>query len=337
MQEIFERLYQKQDLTASEMTQLATNIFNGAFTDSQLGAILTLFKLKKPTAVELTALTQVMRQHAKKIDNPPPHVMDNCGTGGDYSNSFNISTTTAFVLAAAGIPMAKHGNRSISSKSGSADVLEILGVNLTTTPEEISQLLHTAGIAFLFAPSLHPKMQRVGKIRKELATATIFNLIGPLTNPVPLETQLMGTFAGDYLVTTAETLAKLHRKRAIVLQGSGGMDEANLAGPTNFALLADGHVTEHTFHPEEASLPTYDLTAITGGNAQKNAEILLAVLKNQPSPYLDTVRLNAGFGLYAHGSVPSIVAGIALASQILASGAAYDKLQALIHYQQEVN
>ncbi len=336
MKEIFEKLYQGNDLTESEMTQLAEMIFTGELKDTQISAALIALKMKGITSTEMAAIAKVMQKNALTIENAPVNAMDNCGTGGDHSNSFNVSTTTAFVLAAGGIPMAKHGNRSISSRSGSADVLEELGVKLMTSQEQISQLLNEIGIAFLFAQAMHPSMRYVINVRRELATPTILNLIGPLTNPVNLETQLMGTFAESLLKETAETLGKLGRKRAIVLQGAYGMDEANLAGDTKFALLENGKVEEFTISAADAGLPEYPLEAIVGGDSKRNAEILVSVLENQPSPFLDTVLLNAGLGFYANGKVNSVKEGVEEARKIIASGAAREKLAQLIEKQREV-
>ena len=335
MKKVFEQLYSGQHLSHEEMTTLGEAIFTGELSELQVSAALVALKMKGITSTEMAAIAQVMQAKAVKIDNIPVSAMDNCGTGGDQSNSFNISTTTAFVLAAGGIRMAKHGNRSISSRSGSADVLEVLGVQLATSPEKISQLLNEIGIAFLFAQAMHPNMRYVSKVRKELATPTILNLIGPLTNPIPLETQLMGTYAGHLLKETAETLGKLGRKRAVVLQGAYGMDEANLAGDTRIALYEAGQVTEFTLTAQEVGLQEYPLEAIVGGDAKRNADILLSVLENQPSAFLDTVLLNAGLGFYANGKVATIKEGVALAKEIIASGAAKEKLNQLIAKQQE--
>lgn len=333
MKIIMEHLYQGKHLTEMEMTQAAQLMFAGGLSESQIGAFLACLKQKGVTAVEMAALAQVLQNAALRIENAPAGSMDNCGTGGDHCNSFNISTTAAFVLAAGGIPMAKHGNRSISSRSGSADVLEVLGVQITPSTEQISHLLNEVGIAFLFAPAMHPNMRFVSKVRQELATPTILNLIGPLTNPVALDSQLMGTFAGDLVKETAETLGRLGRKRAVVVHGAHGMDEANLAGETRYALF-DGEVSEHTFKPEDVGLPYHPLAAIVGGDAKENAEILLSVLRNEDSPYLDTVLLNAGLGFYANGEVLTIKDGIQKAQQVIACGAALDKLNQLLKMQE---
>lgn len=334
MKQLFEKLYQQKNLAEGEMKQVAQAMFSGQLRESQISAFLIALKLKGVTSYEMTALAQVLQQAALKIDNTPVTAMDNCGTGGDNLQTFNISTTAAFVLAAGGIPMAKHGNRSISSRSGSADVLEALGVKLALSKQALSYLLNEIGIAFLFAPAMHKNMCYVSKIRQELATPTILNLIGPLTNPVTLQTQLMGTCAGDLIKETCETLMHLGRKRAIVLHGFGGMDEANLSGDTQYALFDGENVTQHVVSSKELGLPTYEIAAISGGDAKENSEILLSVLQNKTSPYLDTVILNAAFGFYANGKVLSLTKGIEYARSIIASGAAYDKLQQLIKLQE---
>lgn len=336
MQELFEKIYRKEDLTIQEMAELGGNIFEGRLSDSQISALLIGLKLKGVAADELTGLAQSMQAKTQKMLTPPVGVMDNCGTGGDHSNSFNISTTAAFVLAGGGIPMAKHGNRSVSSKAGSADVLEALQVNLDASPETIDYLLREAGIAFLFAPAMHPAMKYVMKIRKELATPTIFNLIGPIINPFKLDNQLMGTFAGDTLIETAKTLGQMGRKKAIVVHGAFGMDEANLAGKTSCAIAQDGEVFEYSFTPEEVGFESAPLSAIIGGSVEVNKEILLSVLKGETSVYRDTVLLNAGLGFLASGRVTTIQAGIQEARQSIDSGAAFDRLRKLVQLQKAV-
>jgi anthranilate phosphoribosyltransferase len=256
--------------------------------------------------------------------------MDNCGTGGDGLKTFNISTTSAFVLAGAGIPVAKHGNRSVSSKTGSADVLEYLGVNLNLPPEVSEELINEVGIAFLFAPHVHPKTKRIVKVRKDLRIPTIFNLIGPLTNPVELESQLLGIYRRDLLNVFAEVLKTLGRKRAVVLNGAGYMDEASLEGENYLAILENGSIKNQTIHPEEVGLSVYDNEAIKGGDPDVNADILLRVLKGEKGAYRDAVVLNAGLGIFANGKVSSIQEGIHMAKETIDSGAALEKLEQLI-------
>lgn len=329
LKEIQEQLFMGHHLTHHQMRCFAQGVLTGGYTDSQLGAALMALKHKGITAEELTALAQIMQEQAIAIPYQGD-AMDNCGTGGDHSNSFNISTTTAFVLAAGGITMAKHGNRSVSSRSGSADVLASLGINIQSTPTHIADMLSSIGIAFLFAPSLHPGMKAVMKVRQELATPTIFNLLGPLINPVPLTTQLMGTYAGETLEDTAHSLGALGRKRGMVIHGYQGMDEANLAGSVQISRFQGQQVENIVLDPKEYGFASAPIQAIIGGDAARNATILTDVLQNKPSLYLETVVLNAGLGFCAHGSVDTFSEGFALARACIASGAAFDKLQALI-------
>jgi anthranilate phosphoribosyltransferase len=336
MKTIFEKVYQQEHLTHEEASCIAELMFEGKLTDSQIAAFLTALKCKGETAAEMAGIAQTIQQKALSIECQQENVMDNCGTGGDQSGSFNISTTAAFVLAAGGVTVAKHGNRSISSKSGSADIFEYLGVEIKLTSEKISFLLNEVGLAFLFAPHMHPKMNYVMNVRKELGTPTILNLIGPLTNPVALTSQLMGTYRRDLLEETAETLGHLGRRRAVVVNGFGGVDEATLAGTTHFALLEDQTITMHQFEPEELGFKRLPLAAIQGGNAKQNTEILLSVLKNQASPYLDTVVLNAALGFFSNGKVATLKDGVVLAKECLDSGAALAKLEQLIRLQKEV-
>lgn len=336
MNTLFDKVFTQKQLTRSEVQQLAEQMFEGRLSDSQIAGILIALKLKGETAEEMTGIAEIIQKKATKIRCQKNNVMDNCGTGGDQSGSFNISTTAAFVLAAGDVTVAKHGNRSISSKSGSADIFEYLGVDITLSAEKLSYLLDEVGLAFLYAPHMHPNMKYVMNVRKELATPTILNLIGPLTNPVQLDSQLMGTYRRDLLEETAKTLGELGRSRAVVVNGAGGLDEASLAGTTHYALLERGRVTMHQVEPEELGFKRLPLSAIRGGKAKENTQILLSVLKNQASPYLDTVMLNAGLGFYSNGKVATIQEGILLAQECLASGAAYAKLEQLIQAQKEV-
>lgn len=336
MNDLFEKVYSSEHLTRLEAQEVAEKIFEGQLTDSQIAAFLTALKCKGETAEEMAGIAETIQRKAVTINCQKENVMDNCGTGGDHSGSFNISTTAAFILAAGGVTVAKHGNRSISSKSGSGDIFECLGVDLALSPEKISTLLNEVDLAFLFAPHMHPKMKYVMAVRKELRTPTILNLIGPLTNPVLLNSQLMGTYRRDLLKETARTLSELGRRRAVVVNGSGGLDEATLAGTTHFALLENDQITMHTIEPEEVGFARVPIEAIRGGNVEQNTAILLSILKNQPSPYLDTVLLNAGLGFFSNGRVTTVQKGIVLARDCLASGAAFDKLQQLIQIQKEV-
>lgn len=330
MKQYLEKLVQKQDLTAEEMRRAAQTLFSEEVTDSEIAAFMIGLKSKGETAEEIASLARVMREQAKVVETNSLNVMDNCGTGGDGSQSFNISTTSAFVLAGAGVKVAKHGNRSISSKTGSADVLEELGVELYLEPKKMEALFDQLGITFLFAPAVHPKTARIGKVRKDLKLATIFNYLGPLTNPVNLTTQLLGINRGDMLETFAQVLHQLGRKRAVVVNGAGSMDEASLQGENKIVLLDQGNITSLTLHPDEVGLPVYNNEAIRGGDAKENAGILLQILKGEKGAFRDTVLLNAGLGLYAYGTAATIQEGISIAKESIDSGAALAKLEALV-------
>lgn len=332
MKMYLEKLINQEDLTIEEMTDATNRCFDDDITGTEIAAFLTALRMKGETASEITGIVNVIRAHSDMSTIQLNNVMDNCGTGGDRSNSFNISTTTAFVLAGAGVNVAKHGNRSVSSKTGSADVLEKLGVSLTFSKEHTEEMLTENNITFLFAPHVHAKLRPFMKIRQELGLPTIFNLIGPLTNPINLDSQLIGVYQRDKLQTIAEALHKLGRKRAIVVNGAGFMDEASLAGDNHLAILDNGIITHHILHPDDVGLPTYSNDAIAGGDPTRNAEILLSVLNNEPSPYLDTVLLNAGLGLFANGKAETLQIGVELARESIASGAAVQRLNRLIEF-----
>ncbi|WP_270994175.1 anthranilate phosphoribosyltransferase [Listeria seeligeri] len=336
MEQLLQKVYDQQNLSKEEMSSIATAIFEGQLSKIRIAAFLIALKAKGETAEEMVGIAEVMKQVATQIDFPAGTAMDNCGTGGDKSNSFNISTTAAFVIAASGIPVAKIGNGSISSRSGSADVCKELGIDINMRPEDVTHLLEDVGIAFLYAPHVHPNMKYVMDVRKELGTPTIFNLIGPLSNPVQLETQLMGIYRRDLLEQTAKVLGELGRKRALVLNGAGFMDEASLAGENHFALYENGEVSLSTLNPADVGLAIYTQEAISGGDAKENAAILRSVLDGETGAYLDTVLLNAGFGLFTNGKVNTVKEGVELARELIESGAAKQKLTDLIAYQKEV-
>ncbi|CAM4075580.1 anthranilate phosphoribosyltransferase [Lederbergia lenta] len=325
-----QKLMAGESLTLEEMTEAARKLFAGEASESESGALLGLLALKGETAEEIAGLVKAIRERSTAISGIQGSVTDNCGTGGDGSKSFNISTTSAFVIAGAGITIAKHGNRSVSSQTGSADVLEQLGVSLNSSPEETAELLKENGITFLFAPNVHPGMKAVMKVRQDLRVPTIFNLIGPLTNPVQLDTQLLGIYRRDKLMLMGEVLKKLGRKRAVIINGANHMDEASLAGENHLVILENGELKKMILRPEEVGLPTYSIDEIAGGDADRNARIMMSVLKGDEGPFRDTVILNAGIGIFAHGKVDTIQAGIQLARESLDSGAALSKLEYLI-------
>lgn len=332
MKTYLEKLMNMENLTQTEMKNAANACLQDQITDTEISAFLTALNMKGETASEIAGIVEVVRSQSDLASMKLNNVMDNCGTGGDRSNSFNISTTSAFVLAGAGVTVAKHGNRSISSKTGSADVLEHLGVSLSFEKEHAREILEENNIAFLFAPHVHTKLRPFMKIRQELRLPTIFNLIGPLMNPIELESQLVGVYKRDKLVTVAEALNLLGRKRALVVNGAGYMDEASLAGENHLVLLDNGKINSFTLHPEDVGLPTYANEEIRGGDAKRNADILKSVLGNEQSAYLDTVLLNAGLGLFANGKTTSIQDGIDIARESISSGAAMERLNMLVSY-----
>lgn len=329
MKAILQQLADQQSLSEENVIEVMETIFEKKATDSEIAAFLIALKIKGETAEELTGLVKALRKRSLPFVKQFPNVLDNCGTGGDGSQSFNISTTSAFVIAGAGVPVAKHGNRSISSKTGSADVLEQLGISLEYSPQIAEELLEEIGICFMFAPHVHPYMKEIMKVRNDLRIPTIFNLIGPLTNPVPLENQLIGIYREDYLTTFAEVLKSLGRNRAIVLHGAGHMDEASLQGENKLVILENNSIAEMTLHPDEVGLPIYGADKIIGGNANENAGILQKVLRGEPGACRDTVLLNAGLGIFTGGAASTIREGVQLAKESIDSGAALQKLMHL--------
>ena len=305
MKEIFLQISSRQDLSQDQVQAVFNRILKNEVSESQIAAFLMGLKTKGETADEITGIVRALKSHATVLPETFTDAMCNCGTGGDQSYSFNISTTVCFVLAAGGIRMAKAGNRSISSKSGSADVLEALGINVAASPETLSKALDEVGLAFIFAQTMHPAMRFIGPARQALGIPTIMNLVGPLANPLDLETQLMGL----YRVELQEIVA--------------------LYGTNTYTLLEDGHISQHTFTYEDLGMEKVELSDITGGDAKENAEILLSVLKNEASPYLETTVLNAGLGFFANGKVATIKEGVELARQLIADGSALEKLRQL--------
>lgn len=338
MKKFIEVVKQNQNLRFEEMRQAAKVLFDEATPKSEIKEFLLALSKKGETADEVAALAFVMRSFALNLNQIQDRFyMDNCGTGGDGINSFNISTTSAFVLAGAGVSIAKHGNRKISSAAGSQDVLDALGIHTNFSTEEMEELLQEEGIAFLFAPNVHPKMKRIGEVRSEIGQPTIFNLVGPLTNPISLHTQFTGINRPDFIMEYASVLQKLGRKRAIVVSGAGGMDEASLAGQNTFVLLDRGDLIPFSLFPEDVGLTSAPLSTIRGGDAVENAGIIRAVLGGKRGPKFDTVVFNAGIGLFANGQAGTIEEGIGLATDSILSGRALQKLDAVVAYSQRIS
>ena len=330
------RVQSGEHLLFDEMVLAAQLVFNENTPKEDIAAFLLALSAKGETAHEVAGLASVMRSHAVIVDVPEGIYIDNCGTGGDGLQSFNISTTSAFVLAGGGLLVAKHGNRKISSLSGSSDVLEALGIGLLSNLEQTTELLKEQGIAFLHAPNMHPKLGRIGEVRRAIGKPTIFNMVGPLTNPVPLQTQFVGINRPEFTTDYAQVLHMLGRKRAMVVSGARGMDEASLEGENTFVLLDHGDLLPFKLRAEDVGLTPQPLEAIRGGNAEENAVILRELLAGKQSAYFDTVILNAGIGFFAYGLAETMKEGIEMAKDSIFSGRAMDKLNAVVAYSQKM-
>ncbi len=327
-----------QNLSEQEMIGVMEEIMSGDATTAQIGAFITGLRMKGETIDEIVGAVKVMREKATFIDTGVNTaggevLMDIVGTGGDGSGSFNVSTTTSFVVAAAGIPVAKHGNRAVSSHCGAADVLEALGVDLSMPPEKVAACVREVGIGFLFAPMLHGAMKYAIGPRREIGIRTLFNILGPMTNPAGANVQLTGVFARELTTVLAEVLVRLGMKRAVIVWGEGNLDEMTITGATHIADGHDGTVTNSILKPEDVGLQTADFSTILGGKtAAESAQQVRAVLGGEAGPKLDMVLLNAGTALMAAGVAVDIKAGIAVAREMVASGAALDKLEQLIRF-----
>ena len=329
LQYFTEKVLNGKHLTRVEMNNAATQIFDQVDSTDKIKQFLIALHQKGETVDEIVGLVDVVMKHSIPLSAPNTQYFDNCGTGGDKLNTFNISTTTAFVLAGCGIPIAKHGNRKISSQSGSSDVLEALGIDIIQTHEQIAEQLSTLKIAFLHAPNFHPVLGSLREIRSDIPHATIFNLIGPLCNPAPLHSQIVGVNRVDLLEDYAKVLHLLGRQRAIVISGADGLDEASLHGVTKFATVINGQVKIHSITPDQLGFERITLNDIKGGTAQQNADILVDVLNNRKSAYLDTVLLNAAFGLISYGVTSNFRMAIQLARNSITSGKALAKLRSM--------
>ena len=333
--EALQRTIEHREIFHDEMLHLMRMIMGGEITPLMTAAILTGLRVKKETIGEITAAAQVMREFSTKVEVADhTHLVDIVGTGGDGSHTFNISTCAMFVAAAAGARVSKHGGRSVSSKSGSADVLENLGVNINLTPADIAQCIAETGIGFMFAPNHHPAMKNVAPIRKELGVRTIFNILGPLTNPASAPPILMGVFHPDLVGIQIRALQRLGAEHALVVYGRDGMDEVSLGAATLVGELKNGEITEYDIHPEDFGLTMSSHRALRVENAHDSRAMLESVLDNQPGPALDIVALNAGVALYAANVAPTMAAGLALAQQALANGLAKAKLAQFVNYTQ---
>ena len=334
--EALQRTIEHREIFHDEMLHLMRMIMNGEITPLMTAAILTGLRVKKETIGEITAAAQVMREFSTKVHvADPQHLVDIVGTGGDGSHTFNISTCAMFVAAAAGAKTAKHGGRSVSSKSGSADVLESLGVNIHLSPERIAQSIAQVGIGFMFAPNHHPAMKNVAPVRKELGIRTIFNILGPLTNPAGAPNILMGVFHSDLVGIQIRALQRLGAEHAVVVYGRDGMDEVSLGASTLVGELKNGHITEYEIHPEDFGMAMASNRALRVETPEQSMAMLKGVLANEPGAATDIVILNAGVALYAANVAPTMKEGVALARQAISSGAAQAKLAQFVAFTQQ--
>lgn len=333
------KLLDRQDLTAAEAEQAMDIIMSGQATPAQIGAYLVALRMKGETVEEITGSAQAMRRAAVPVRPTRSDVIDTCGTGGDRAGTFNISTTTAFVVAGAGLGVAKHGNRSVSSRSGSADVLEALGLNLNLSPEQVAQAIDEIGVGFIFAPNFHPAMRHAIGPRRELGVRTIFNVLGPLTNPAGAAAQLLGVYDPSLTEVLASVLRGLGSRAAYVVHGFGGLDELTTSGPNLVSCFGvapgNGQVVTETLDPRELGFEPAPPESLRGGDPQENARLTRAVLAGEERGYRrDVVLLNAAAALVAGGVAADLKEGIARAAESIDSGAALRKLDALIAYSQ---
>lgn len=320
--ELLDRLRRHEDLTSAEATAAMGRIMDGEAQPSQIAALLMALALKGERPAEMVGFARAMRERATKLPRPAGSVFDTCGTGGDGAHTFNVSTATALVVAGAGVRVAKHGNRAVSSRSGSADVFEALGVALDAKPEAVSAALEHANLAFFFAPVWHPSMRHAGPTRRELGVRTAFNLLGPLTNPAGANRQLIGVSRPEHTELVARTLGVLGADRAWVVHGAGGIDEISTSGHTKVSELRAGTVNTFYIHPADAGLPIAPQSALAGGTAAVNAAMIEELLAGQTGPRRDVVLLNAAAAMLIADRVGTLKDGVAMASESLSSGRA---------------
>ena len=333
IQEAIKKIVDKQDLSYDEAYTVMNEIMNGETTPTQNAAFLAALSTKSSkaeTIPEISGCAAAMREHALKVNHDMP-VFEIVGTGGDKAQSFNISTTSAFILAAGGVCVAKHGNRAASSKSGTADCLEALGINISLEPEKCEELLNKVGICFFFAQKYHSSMKYVGAIRKELGIRTVFNILGPLTNPASPEMMLLGVYDESLVDLLARVLTKLGVKRGMVLYGTDKLDELSISAPTKVCEFEGENYRSYEIKPEDLGLKTASKNEIVGGTPEENAEITRKILKGElHGAKRDIVLMNAGCGLYIAGKAASAAEGVKLAAELIDSGAAYKKLEEFI-------
>jgi len=331
--EAIQRTVEHREVFHDEMLHVMRQIMRGELTPAQIAGFIIGLRVKKETIGEIAAAAQVMREFATPVKvKDDRHLVDTCGTGGDAAHTFNISTAAAFVAAAAGARVAKHMGRAVSSSAGSAEVLEALGANLALGSEQEAQAIEKTGVGFMFAPAHHSAMKYAAPVRKELGVRTIFNILGPLTNPAGAKNQVMGVFHPDLVGIQVRVLQRLGSRHVMVVYGMDGLDEISISGPTMVGELAKGEVREYEIHPSQFGLELYDRRAIQVNTAEESKAMILAVLDNQPGPALNIVLLNAGAAIYVSGVAKSLESGIARARRAIASGAARKKLEEFIAF-----
>ena len=334
-QEALQRAIEHREIFHDEMLDLMRQIMGGEVSPVMIAALIVALRVKKETIGEITAAAQVMRELATKVSvRDPHHLVDVVGTGGDGAHTFNISTASIFVCAAAGARVAKHGGRAVSSKSGSADVLEALGANINLAPARVSECIDEVGVGFMFAPNHHAAMKHAAPVRRELGVRTLFNILGPLTNPASAPTQLMGVFHRDLVGILVRVLERLGARHALTVHGAEGLDEISISGETDIGELKNGRVEEYTVRPERFGLPVHDSASICVATVEESKAMVLGALENKAGAARDIVALNAGAAIYVAGVVPTWEEGVNKALAVLADGSARAKLDQFVKFTQ---
>ncbi|MFT8314963.1 MAG: anthranilate phosphoribosyltransferase [Clostridium sp.] len=336
LKEAIKKISNKENLNEEEAYSSVNEIMKGEALQSQIGAFLVGLRMKGETVEEITGAARAMRDNASIVKLESEYVIDTCGTGGDGSKTFNISTAVAIIAAAAGVKVAKHGNRAVSSSSGSADVLQKLGINIDIEPEKAKKLIDENGMAFLFAQKYHSAMKNVGPVRKELGIRTVFNILGPLTNPAFVKGQVLGVYSKELTHTLAEVLLKLGSEKAMVVHGGDGLDEITTTTTTYVSEIREGKVIDYEIEPEKLGIPLAKVEDIKGSSAKENAGIIIDILKGKRGPKRDIVVLNTAAALYVGKVAENLEQGIKLTEDIIDSGKAYEKLNELVEYSKEV-
>jgi anthranilate phosphoribosyltransferase len=337
IQQAIAKVIQREDLSRTEALDVMAQIMDGVTTPAQIGSLVTAMRMKGESIEEITGFAQTMRSKSNRVQTEQNQLLDTCGTGGDGANTFNISTASAIVAAAGGVRVAKHGNRAMTSKSGSADVLEALGVQIGLDHVQAAKCLDEVGICFMFAQLFHQSMRHAAGPRKELGIRTIFNMLGPLTNPAGADRQLLGVYDSARTEVLARVLQELGLKRALVVSSQDGLDEISISAATKITELKDGQITTYEITPEQLGLRTYPMDAVAGGDADVNADIIQRVLNGEKGAYRDIVLANAGACFYISDRCTTLQEGVKMAASVIDSGQASEKLQRLIKFTGEIS